>query len=203
MTTWPHLSVTTADMGFLVQQSPVSRPWMYPRPPFYLQPYSVGITAPKEMGGNTGLKTATTSSVFVTVHSGPDPLPATNISKRGEKKKEAVERWVYCIGRRFLQILKKLWNGSRFQLSRHPQVKGKVLHLCNCLWDILTCHRRTRPNSQSKGPLLPWSQTTAVQTCPPQSLFTLAKFRTVYFLIRECLRKNFAGETSQITDNKP
>lgn len=52
---------------------------MYPRPLFYLQPYSVGITAPKEMGGNTGLKTATPSSVFVRVHSSPDPLPATNI----------------------------------------------------------------------------------------------------------------------------
>lgn len=52
---------------------------MYPRPPFYPLPYSVGITLPKEMGGNAGLKTATPSTVFVMVHSSTDPLPATNI----------------------------------------------------------------------------------------------------------------------------
>lgn len=85
MTTCPDLlaccgdPVTTADIGFLVQQSPVSRPWMYRRPLFYLWPHSVGITVPKEMEGNTGQKTATPSSVFVMVHSGPDPLPAPNI----------------------------------------------------------------------------------------------------------------------------
>lgn len=52
---------------------------MYPRPLFYLQPYSIGITVPKEMGGNTRLKTATPSTVFVMVHSGPDPLSSINI----------------------------------------------------------------------------------------------------------------------------
>lgn len=35
---------------------------MHPRPLFYLQPYGVGITLPKE----TGLKTASRSTVFVT-----------------------------------------------------------------------------------------------------------------------------------------
>lgn len=79
MRTWPRLSVTTAHIEFLVQQSPVSRAWMYPRPPFYSLPYSTGITLPKELRGNAGLKTAITSTVFVTMHPSLDPLADPNI----------------------------------------------------------------------------------------------------------------------------
>lgn len=129
MTTGPHLSVTTADIGFLVQQIPVSSSWMYPRPLFYLEPYSIGITVPKEMGGNTGLKTATPSSVFVRGHSGPDPLPATNIillqqASGVKERKEAMKQFT-VLGAISL-MRKKPRNRSRFQLRRQPEVKGKV-----------------------------------------------------------------------------
>lgn len=52
---------------------------MYARPLFYLQYYSIGITVPKATGGNAGLKTAIPSSVFVQVHTNPDPLLALNV----------------------------------------------------------------------------------------------------------------------------
>lgn len=58
--------------GFLVLQSPVSSLWMRPRPPFQPQSYSFGIIVPKEILGNTDLKTAITSTVFVAVHSSTD-----------------------------------------------------------------------------------------------------------------------------------
>lgn len=126
MTTWPHLSVTTAHIEFLVQQSPVSRPWMYPRPPFYPLPYSARITLPKELGGNAGLKTAITSNAFVTVHSSIDPLAAPNISLLQQaSRREGSNEVVYCFGVNAL-MYKEPWNGSRFQLCGHSEVKGKV-----------------------------------------------------------------------------
>lgn len=82
--------------GFLELQSPVSSLWMYPRPPFQPQPYSFGIIVPKVILGNTDLKTAISSTVFVTVHSSTDSsrkyyFVATTKRSRMEQSYKAAE----------------------------------------------------------------------------------------------------------------
>lgn len=155
MTAWPHLSVTTAHIGFLEQQSPVSRPWMYPRPPFYPLPYSVGITLPKEMGGNAGLKTATPSTVFVMVHSSTDPLPSTNIillqqASRTEEKK--LWRSLVFWGQ-LLWCIRNLEMGADSSCADTQRSSAKFLSYVIAFGTFSHAHhRRTRMSSQSRGP---------------------------------------------------
>lgn len=97
--------------GFLELQSPVSSLWMYPRPPFQPQPYSFGIIVPKEI--QHWLKTAISSTVFVTVHSSTDSsrkyyFVATTKRSRMEQIYKAAE----CFRGTFFEALRKLWNGS-------------------------------------------------------------------------------------------
>lgn len=102
--------------GFLELQSPVSSLWMYPRPPFQPQPYSFGIIVPKEILGNTDLKTAISSTVFVTLHSSTESsrkyyFVATTKRGRMEQSYKAAA----CLRGTFFEALRKLWNG-RIQL---------------------------------------------------------------------------------------
>lgn len=131
---------------------------MYPRPLFYPQPHSIGITLPKEMEGNAGLKTAIPSNVFVTVHSSTYPLPATNIILLQQASRaEGGKPWrVYCLGR-FLWCKRNPEtrpDSSCVEKNKKKalKVKGKVPSLCNCLWDIHAHRRRAWPSSQSRGP---------------------------------------------------
>lgn len=133
---------------------------MYPRPLFYPQPHSIGITLPKEMEGNAGLKTAIPSNVFVTVHSSTYPLPATNIillqqASRAEGGGESHEEFtVWGDSFDVNETLKQdQIPAVRKKIKKKPlEVKGKVPSLCNCLWDIHAHRRRAWPSSQSRGP---------------------------------------------------
>lgn len=133
---------------------------MCPRPLFYLQPYSVGITVPKEMGASTGLKTATTSSVFVTVHYSPDPLTgghkyyiAAACNKQEGCRKKSYEA-VYCFGfwGPFLWFKRSPETGADSSWAETWRSRAKFLSYVTAYG---TFSHATGLNSQSKGPAPP------------------------------------------------
>lgn len=152
---------------------------MHPRPLFYLHPYGVGITLPKE----TGLKTASCSTVFVTagILFQPWILYRNKQSSTGKKHNSPVEFMLFM------------------RLVRNPETEGdsswadthksgpKLLSYVSFYGTFShATGEKERPISQSKGPAPPLEANSCLpHMCTPAlSLFTLAKFRTVCFLIR-------------------
>lgn len=140
------------------------------------------------------------------VHSSPIPLPATNIrllqqARRAERKK-AMKQFD-CFGGRFSFDLQEILKREQSPAVQIPRGQGQSSFSYVIAYGMFS-HATGEQDwiSQSKRPpLLPWSLTAAVQTCPPWGLFVLAIYRAVYFLIRECLLKTLP-ETSQMMDNQ-
>lgn len=80
-------------LGFSAWQSPVLRPWMYPRPLFYLLPYTVGITVPKGDGRQRWNENCHPQQCLC--HGDPSPDPAI-LHFRGCRKaiKGSTSFWV-------------------------------------------------------------------------------------------------------------
>lgn len=163
-------------VGSLSQQQTqvfgAAKPWMHPRPLFYLQAYSIGITLPKE----NGLKTASHSTVFVIVHSSPDSLPALNI----------ILQQANSIGKKEIKFYSLVHSFS----LRNPETeadthksRAKFLSFVSFFSPL---GGKDWISNQMALPLE--ADSCFAHLCTPvPSLFTVAKFGIVCFQIREFL----------------
>lgn len=140
------------------------------------------------MGGNIGPKTATPSRIFVSLGSLQPQihLLASNIISHrlhtceksynaGSFSKQSV--WVIRYSKTLADLCRA--NTSRLGVTLFSYV------ITSGTFE----NAKREPSSQWEASLCLSSHTTAVQTCPPRSLFAFANFRAVYLPISEWLLK--------------
>lgn len=196
LTTWPHL---LARCGTVCHNS---RHWvfwyskaLYPGPEcilgpsFIFSPIALGLLSQRRWDATLDWKLPP-PAVFLSRCSPaqilyrPQNIILLQQARCVRGKKKGKKEKAMNLGL-FLWCTKHSEYGSRFQLRPGSNFSSYVITYGT--FSHAGGEQDWRANQ--KSPLLPWSLTTAVQTCPLQSLFALAKFRTVYLPIRDCLLK--------------